>query len=185
MDHLKFAAFISQLRREKDLTQKELADLLHVTDKAVSKWETAKGFPDVKLMEPLADALGVSVAELLRGERQQTDTMTTQEAGTMAVRAAEQWEQKTARQYLRLLRRLLVGIGALCALPFVSPILQSIRTHLFMYSSDMAIIGGADGPTAILVTTSDNWLLPLILLAVLAVCIVMAVRVWRLEKKLK
>ena len=65
MDNLKFGSFIAQLRKENNMTQKELADRLNVTDKAVSKWETGKGFPDVKLMEPLAQELGVSVSDLL------------------------------------------------------------------------------------------------------------------------
>lgn len=62
-------AVIRQLREQKRLTQTELAKKIGVTDKAVSKWETAKGFPDISLIEPLASALGVSVMELLSGEQ--------------------------------------------------------------------------------------------------------------------
>ena len=113
MDNLKFGAFIAQLRKEKNLTQKELADRLNVTDKAVSKWETGKGFPDVKLMEPLAQELGVSLVELLNGERQQTDTLTAQQADTVVKQAMEQSERLTARKYLRLFRWVLTGIGFL------------------------------------------------------------------------
>ena len=58
MDNERFGTFLAQMRKEMGLTQKELADKLNVTDKAVSKWETGKGFPDVKLLEPLAQALG-------------------------------------------------------------------------------------------------------------------------------
>ena len=104
MDNLKFGAFIARLRKEKGLTQKELADRLHVTDKAVSKWETAKGFPDVKLMEPLAMELGVSLVELLQGERQQADTLSAEQADTVVKQAMERSERETARSYLRLLR---------------------------------------------------------------------------------
>jgi len=50
------------------MTQAELAEVLHVSDKAVSKWETGKGYPDITLLEPLASALGVSLIELLSGE---------------------------------------------------------------------------------------------------------------------
>jgi len=185
MDNLKFGAFLAQLRKEKGLTQKELADRLSVTDKAVSKWETGKGFPDLKLMEPLAQELDVSLVELLQGERQQTDTLTAEQAEQVVKQAMERSERVTTRGYLRLLRWLLTGIGVLCALPFVSPGLRHLRTWLFMLCTGYSIIGGADGPTAILVSTSDNWLLPVALLAVLVVCIVMALRVWRLEKKLK
>lgn len=59
---------IRQLREARGLTQAALAQRLDVSDKAVSKWETAKGFPDVTLLEPLAAALGVSVLELLSGD---------------------------------------------------------------------------------------------------------------------
>ena len=60
-------ATIKTLREKKGVTQTQLADLLGVSDKAVSKWETAKGLPDVSLLEPLANALGVSVIELMSG----------------------------------------------------------------------------------------------------------------------
>lgn len=60
-------AIIKKLRESKQLTQAELAERLNVSDKAVSKWETGKGFPDITLIEPIAGALGISVAELLSG----------------------------------------------------------------------------------------------------------------------
>lgn len=60
-------ASIKKLREQKRLTQADLAQMLSVSDKAVSKWETGKGYPDITLLEPLAQALGVSVAELLSG----------------------------------------------------------------------------------------------------------------------
>lgn len=59
---------IRMLREKKRYTQRRLADEIGVTDKAVSKWETGKGLPDIALVEPLAQTLGVSVAELLSGE---------------------------------------------------------------------------------------------------------------------
>lgn len=61
-------AIIKRLREDKRLTQAELAEKLSVSDKAVSRWETGKGYPDITLLEPLSAALGVSVAELLSGE---------------------------------------------------------------------------------------------------------------------
>lgn len=60
---------IKALREQQGLTQRQLADTLGVTDKAISKWETGRGLPDVTLVEPLARALHVSVAELLSGEQ--------------------------------------------------------------------------------------------------------------------
>lgn len=69
MNAKKIGAMIASLRKERKLTQQELADLLGVTNKAVSKWERGDGCPDISLMTALADALGVTADELLRGER--------------------------------------------------------------------------------------------------------------------
>jgi len=68
MDRYVTGAVIRRLRESKKLTQEELAQKIHVSDKAVSKWETGQGFPDISLLEPLASALGISVIELLSGE---------------------------------------------------------------------------------------------------------------------
>lgn len=62
-------SFIASLRREKNMTQADLAKIVHVTVQAVSKWECGKGLPQVNLILPLSDALGVSAAELLNGSR--------------------------------------------------------------------------------------------------------------------
>lgn len=71
MDKEKTGALIAAARKEKNMTQRELAKALHVSDRAVSKWERGAGFPDVSLLEPLADALGLRVLDLLRGEEQE------------------------------------------------------------------------------------------------------------------
>ena len=68
MDKYVTGAVIRKLREAKKMTQEELADKLYVSSKAVSKWETGQGFPDISLIEPLASALGISVIELLSGE---------------------------------------------------------------------------------------------------------------------
>lgn len=68
MDTYITGAVIRGLREAKNLTQAELADVIGVSSKAVSKWETGKGLPDISLIQPLAAALGVSVMELMSGE---------------------------------------------------------------------------------------------------------------------
>ena len=67
MDQYITGSAIRRLREAKRLTQAELADKIGVSDKAVSKWENGKGFPDITLLEPIAESLGVSVIELLSG----------------------------------------------------------------------------------------------------------------------
>ncbi len=69
MDQIKTGQFISQMRKEKGLTQRQLADELLISDRTVSKWETGKGMPDVSLMMPLCEILGINVNELLSGEK--------------------------------------------------------------------------------------------------------------------
>ena len=62
------SATIKMLREKRNLTQAELADRIGVSSKTVSKWETAKGLPDISLLQPLAQALNISVIELMNGE---------------------------------------------------------------------------------------------------------------------
>ena len=69
MNHYVTGAAIKALREKKRLTQQQLAEKLSVSDKAVSKWETGKGFPDISLLGPLASVLQVSLPELLSGEQ--------------------------------------------------------------------------------------------------------------------
>lgn len=69
MDTQKTGVLIARTRRELGMTQKELAQRLSVSDRAVSKWERGAGFPDVSLLEPLSQVLGLTATELLRGER--------------------------------------------------------------------------------------------------------------------
>lgn len=71
MDHQKIGSFIAQVRKERGLTQKELGAQLHVSDRAVSKWERGLNLPDASLFEPLCEELGITVTELLRGEREE------------------------------------------------------------------------------------------------------------------
>ena len=67
MDAGKTGKFISKKRRAINLTQKELADRLNITDKAVSKWERGLSFPDISLLIPLAEILNINLYDLLKG----------------------------------------------------------------------------------------------------------------------
>lgn len=75
IDKEKFGAFVAQLRKEKGITQKELAQKLYVSDKAVSKWERGLSMPDITLLIPLAQALGITVTELLECQRLEQTAM--------------------------------------------------------------------------------------------------------------
>ena len=69
MDQIKIGKFILELRKEKNMTQQELANVLGVTDRAISKWENGRGLPDLSLLKPLCDTLNITINELLSGEK--------------------------------------------------------------------------------------------------------------------
>ena len=75
MDAQKCGEFITELRKEKNLTQKDLANELNVSDKAISRWETGKGFPDVESLQSLSKFFAVTINELLAGEKAEIKTI--------------------------------------------------------------------------------------------------------------
>ena len=98
IDKEQFGAFVAGLRKEKAMTQRDLAQKLYVSDKAVSKWERGLALPDVALLTPLAEALGVTVAELLEGRRlEQSEPVSAQEAERLLRRIIDLSEEKAAR----------------------------------------------------------------------------------------
>lgn len=88
IDKACFGVFVQELRKEKGLTQLELAEKLYVSDKAVSKWERGLSLPDVTLLLPLAEALDVTVTELLEGRRMAPSTPMEPEAVETLVQRA-------------------------------------------------------------------------------------------------
>lgn len=80
MDNQKTGRLIAARRTELGLTQKQLGDRLSLSDRTISRWERGIGFPDISLLEPLADELGLSVLELLRGERMEAPQAETETA---------------------------------------------------------------------------------------------------------
>ena len=100
MNTRQFGAFLAQCRHEKGLTQAQLGERLHVTDKAVSRWERGVGFPDIQSLAPLAEALDVRVDELVRAERsapaadRAAETLSIVQAASDLVRSRAQ--EKTA-----------------------------------------------------------------------------------------
>ncbi|MEG2751405.1 MAG: helix-turn-helix transcriptional regulator, partial [Anaerorhabdus sp.] len=69
IDNIKFGEFLIELRKEKGYTQKDVAERLGVSDKAVSKWERGLSFPDITLLEPLANMFNITLTELYHSER--------------------------------------------------------------------------------------------------------------------
>ena len=81
----KSGKLICEERKKLGLTQKELAEIIGVTDKAVSKWENGRGFPDISLLDPLSKALNISVTELIHGEKTENNTLKASDKAIMEV----------------------------------------------------------------------------------------------------
>ena len=102
LDRQQFGAFVARLRKEKGYTQKDLAQQLHLSDKAVSKWETGVSIPDTALLVPLSEILGVTVTELLLCRRQEEDEKLDSGTVEAVVKTAIQYPQeKPERAYRR------------------------------------------------------------------------------------
>lgn len=110
MDNLKTGLFIKELRKEKGMTQKELADMLHITDRAVSKWERGLCAPDLSTLEPLAKILGVTVTEIIAGQRIDTGIKEIEE-NVQGVIAYSQNELISKASLLRKKYLMLIGIS--------------------------------------------------------------------------
>ena len=101
LDRQQFGAFVARLRKEKGYTQKDLAQQLHLSDKAVSKWETGVSIPDTALLVPLAEILGVTVTELLLCRRQEEDEKLDSGTVEAVVKTAIQYPQETPERAYR------------------------------------------------------------------------------------
>jgi transcriptional regulator with XRE-family HTH domain len=117
MDNKKFGEYIVLLRNEKGLEQQELAKMLRVTKKAVSKWERGQRFPDIQLVESLASALGVSIIEIMKSEKIDDQNILSQdvsEAITDIIDVASLQKQKEIRNVL--ISSILVSVAIMSVL---------------------------------------------------------------------
>ncbi len=102
IDKDKFGAFVAQLRKEKGYTQKKLAELLFISDKAVSKWERGQSIPDASLLLPLAYQLDVTVTELLMCERESgAKVLDPERVEDLVLTAVSYSEEKAIRAWQR------------------------------------------------------------------------------------
>lgn len=114
MDQVKIGKFIAQCRKEKNLTQMQLAEWLGITDRAVSKWETGKAMPDSSIMIALCDVLGISVNELLSGEKMNMENAN-QKDQQLLLDLAKELEQKNKTIWSTMWVIMIVSMIALFA----------------------------------------------------------------------
>lgn len=128
MDNKKFGDFIKELRKEKQLTQKELGEKLNITDKAISKWERRLSFPDIAVLKDLAEFFEIDISELLNGERGKKQEIDIEKAIQEAIENYKNIEEKKKEKVQKVKKR----IGVISIIIFVfALILQIVYLIIF------------------------------------------------------
>lgn len=155
MDQIKIGKFIAEMRKEQSYTQRQLADILGISDKTVSKWETGNGLPEVSLMMPLCSSLHINVNELLSGERL----------------TASEYENKAEENMMNLMqekeeskKKIILSV-VVCALTILSGVTMFVLSGaleieiwlrvLLLFIGAIVIIGGIGVAVALDTTTGS------------------------------
>ena len=146
MDQIQIGKFIAKMRKSTNLTQKQLADALSISDKTVSKWECGKGLPDVSLMLPLCNMLNITVNDLLSGEKvSQADYQKKAEGNMMDL--MKENEENRKRMALSIITGV-ITIIAVCALIVIAAFIDLptiVRIILIVGAVVVAVAGIAVG----------------------------------------
>ena len=127
MNNIKIGKFIAICRKEKCFTQAQLAEMLNITDRAVSKWETGRSMPDVSIMLELCKVLNISVNELLNGERLNMEEYN-EKAEKLLLEMARKEEKNTKKMLMYE-----IVIGSISTLAFVILIMVSALINMEIY----------------------------------------------------
>lgn len=142
MDQIRIGKFIADTRKEKNLTQRQLADALSISDKTISKWECGKGLPEVSLMLPLCGILEITVNDLLTGERvSKLEYQKKAEENMMDL--MKENEENKRRMVLSVVCGL-ITIIAVCALIVIAAYVQlptAARIALIVFAAATAVAG--------------------------------------------
>lgn len=150
MDAKVFGKFIMERRKQLGMTQAELAEKINVTDKAVSRWERGLGFPDINTLEPLADALGIEVVELMRSEinTERRETAVDRENVAEIMKSTAEISEYHA---VKKMKWLISGIS------FVMAVLGVMVTQSTKVFSSIAFYGCIIGCTTCVVLLRQYW----------------------------
>ena len=158
-----FGKFVAELRKEKGMTQMQLAEKLNVTDKAVSRWETGKNFPDIEIFEDLSKTLEVSVSELLEGKRIEKEELITVSEKNVIKQIKK--NKKSKKFYSTIIAVILIFTLTVVPLGYyyllkIDIIHEDPHHTIPCYSPDLVtIMNTIDGYIATLPTAGDNFLI--------------------------
>lgn len=149
MDQVKIGKFIAEQRKEKKLTQTQLAEKLNITDRAISKWENGKAMPDSSIMLELSNLLGISVNELLEGEKiQQEKYRKVAEENLIKMKQNEESIQKKAR----ILQTVFTTLCLLLSLLTIGIFIVHIGMNYIMQDAYNGALFETLGPLCIILT---------------------------------
>lgn len=144
MDQIRIGKFIAESRKSRNLTQRQLADTLSISDKTISKWECGKGLPEVSLMLPLCAALDITVNDLLSGEKVSSTDYHKKAEGNM-INLMKENEENRKRMALSIITGV-ITIIAVCALVVIASFINLpaiVRIILIVFSVVVAVAGVA------------------------------------------
>ena len=146
MDQIRIGKFIAETRKQKNMTQRQLADALTISDKTVSKWERGKGLPEVSLMMPLCEALDITVNDLLSGQTV-TDTDYKKKAEENMMDLMKENQENKQRFVLSMVCGV-ITIVAVCSLVVIAsyiemPVYARLLVILFAFATAVTGIGAA------------------------------------------
>lgn len=159
MDQIKIGKFIAKVRKENNMTQRELADALMISDKTVSKWECGKGLPEVSLMMPLCEILGITVNDLLTGERV-SDHDYKEKAEENMMNLMEE-NQRNKKIWITAIICAIVTVVAVCSIVVIAAYIEmhwAIRIALIVMAIMVAALG--IGAASVLENHVSYWVCP-------------------------
>ena len=136
MNYKEIGLFISKKRKELNMTQKELADKLNVTDKAVSKWERGLGCPDISILEVLSNILGVSILELLKGRNIEGEVIPVVEADDYLKNTINYSKKSLNKKILDLLTIIIIGITSFIVIININHIIYLNKEYEYDFSNN-------------------------------------------------
>ena len=145
MDQIRIGKFIAESRKSRNLTQRQLADALSISDKTISKWECGKGLPEISIMLPLCEALDITVNDLLSGEKVSSTDYQEKAEGNM-INLMKENEENKKRMALSIITGAIMII-AVCALIVIVSLID-LPTPVRMILVLFAISVGAAGISA-------------------------------------
>ena len=142
MDQIQIGKFIAEARKSRNLTQRQLADTLSISDKTISKWECGKGLPEVSLMLPLCAALDITVNDLLSGEKVSSTDYQKKAEGNM-INLMKENEENRKRMALSIITGV-ITIIAVCSLIIIASFVDLpmiVRIILIVFSVAVGVAG--------------------------------------------